>query len=149
MGEILKSGTAVSADFALQTGSTVLVDLTNRERNDVEPQKVLDRQRAKVLQALNSTRISVVSTSGAEYTLELVDAPHVRWGMYHYQNDFYAFLLVRRQSSGKLLYCAYQRAGFLKSATSALLDHLVAATRTPAVASGNLQQCAGLAMRPL
>ncbi|MGI4854081.1 MAG: hypothetical protein ACRYF4_08580 [Janthinobacterium lividum] len=149
LGEIPQAGISSATGFDVQHGGTVSLVVTNRRKDDVEKPQVLEDQRRKVLGFLRGTQLTIVDTAiPSDYILELVDEPHTRWGMYHYQIDFYAFLLLRKRSSGELLYCAYQRAEFFRSATSDLLRRFVTDTQTHIGQSGNLRECANLAMRP-
>ncbi len=85
----------------------------------------------------------------ADLELSLIVDPHVRYGMYHYQNAPYVYLLVRDRRSGQLGYCAYRRLSRISNQTDKLLAGWREATmRRHALASSLLEDCAAQAMRP-
>lgn len=49
-------------------------------------------------------------------------APLVRYGQYHYQTAPYDYLLLRDNSTGQIIYCAYERLMVFRSASSELLS---------------------------
>jgi hypothetical protein len=80
----------------------------------------------------------------------MIVEPNVRYGLYHYQNAPYVYLLLRRTSDDHLVYCAYQRAGHLFNASERLLANLKDTFRkADLVSDGPLTTCAEQAMRPL
>ncbi len=100
---------------------------------------------------LSKTRFTVVSgKAAAELSLELIVDPHVRYGMFHYQNAPYVYLTVRKAPAGRLVYCSYQRTSHFRSASQRLLldfEEYVHHTGTPP--RGSMEACAEQAMRPL
>ncbi|WP_419804704.1 hypothetical protein [Terriglobus sp.] len=141
------AGKAQSAN--LTAARTVALAVSDRSPSDPDKPEELARFRRKLAAAAQKTPLRVVSPDARpDLLLELVDAPHVRWGMYHYQNDFYAFLLLRERATGRLLYCGYQRAKFLRSASSGMLQEFVNATHGRVVEVAVLDSCADMAGRP-
>ena len=92
----------------------------------------------------------VADRDKAELELSLILDPYVRYGMFHYQNAPYVYLLVRDRMSGQLGYCAYRRLGRVSDQTDKLLTDWREATMSQnAPAAGSLEECAAQAMRPL
>jgi hypothetical protein len=133
------------------SAKTITVTVTSRRSEDPDSPEDLERIRKKVLDTLPRIPLTLapIGTS-ADLSLEMIVEPNVRYGMYHYQNAPYVYLLLRRPSDDHLVYCAYQRAGHLFSASDHLLANLQGIFHKAALASdGSLAACADQAMRPL
>ncbi len=140
---------AVGADLAAKR--TVAVTVTSRRVTDPENPFILDKLRERVLDALPKTPFTLATQpDSSDLTLEIVDEPHERWGIYHYQVNAYIFLLLRERANGRVLYCAYRRAGFVHSSTSELMDELAKqAQGKAALPDGDVRTCARAALRPM
>lgn len=148
--EIPKQFVGRAAGTDLTEPRTVALSVTSRSDSDPEKPVILEHLRHKMQSAVDHTNLHEVdSKANPDLILELVDALHIRWGMFHYQNDFYGFLLLRERASNRLLYCAFRRAGILRSATSSMLDEFVSASHGHAIPITSMEQCAQLAMRPM
>ncbi len=127
------------------------LSVESRQSSDPEKAENLDGIRRRTLKTLKELSFLVVTDQDqASLEMTLIEAPHVRYGMFHYQNEPYVYLLVRKRSSGQLTYCAYQRLSHFRSASSEVLaawKHAV--TKRDLVASGSLADCAEQAMRPV
>lgn len=131
------------------SAKTVTVTVTSRRSENPDSPQDLQRMKKKILATLSE--IPLVQSTGAspDLALELVVEPNVRYGMFHYQNAPYIYLLLRNPSDSHLVYCAYQRAGHFFSASDRLLANLKDTFRKPSSPSGSLSPCAEQAMRPL
>ena len=107
--------------------------------------------RRRTLKTLNQLSFPVANDrSQATLELTLIEAPHVRYGMFHYQNAPYVYLLIRERSSGQLLYCSYRRLSRIRHEFPALLeDWKHAVEKRDTTASGSLAECAEQSMRPV
>lgn len=141
-------GVAEGAD--LQSSHTVSITASSRRPQDPATRETLEQLQAKVMQALEGTSWTAVPMGDStQLQLEAVYEPHLRYGEFHSQNAPYIFLLVHEPSSGRLLYCSYERLMHLSSASSALQKELRTAIQNDAPASPDqLAGCAAQAMRP-
>ncbi len=141
---------AAVSDEKLAPSETVEISVTSRRpENPDEPQDLVDL-RKRVLKAIWKSGLTVApDKAGAELSLELIVERNVRYGMFHYQNAPYVYLTLRKNSDGRLVYCAYERAGHFNSASQRLLVRFEKNIQTvSARPSGSLQACAEQAMRP-
>lgn len=134
----------------LSLAKTITVTVTSRRSENPDPPEDLERMKKKVLATLPEIPLTLSIGTSADLSLEMVVEPNVRYGMYHYQNAPYVYLLLRRPSDNHLVYCAYQRAGHFISASDRLLANVKDAfRRSSSTAPGSLAACAEQAMRPL
>ena len=140
---------ASSPGGAWYTPTPTFLFVESRQPSDPENAEYLERIRRGTLRALNQLSFPVVGDrERATLEMTLLEAPHVRYGMFHYQNAPYVYLLIREHSSGQLLYCSYRRLSRIKNESSALLDDWKHAVETKDVTtSGSLEDCAMQAMR--
>ena len=133
------------------TPTPTFLSVESRESSDPEDAESLAGMRRRTLKALNQLSFPVVGDrSQAMLEMTLIEAPHIRYGMFHYQNAPYVYLLVRERSSGQLLYCSYRRLSRIRNESSALLeDWKHAVEKRDTTASGSLAECAEQAMRPV
>ena len=140
-------GVAEGAD--LQSTHTVSITAASRRPEDPSTRETLEQLQARAIQALEGTSWhSELMGDSTQLQLEVIDEPHLRYGEFHAQNAPYVFLLVREVSSGRLLYCSYERLMHLRSASSSLMKELrtVIQKGTPA-SPDQLAGCAAQAMR--
>jgi hypothetical protein len=142
---------AVAPNQNFASAKTITVSVTSRRPENPDTPEDLEHLRRRVLKTLPKTPFTLVpDKASAELSLELIVEPNVRYGMFHYQNAPYVYLTLREAPGGRLIYCAYQRAGHFYSASERLLhdlEHNVQHTGTPP--RGSLDACAKQAMRPL
>ena len=148
--EIPSSMRASSSVADWGTPQITFLFVESRQPNDPDTAEDLERIRLRTLKVLSELSFPVTDEKEkSQREVTMLVAPHVRYGMFHYQNAPYVYLLVRERSSGQLTYCAYQRASHFKSATSKLLtDWKDTVKRRDLTPSGSLADCAGQAMRP-
>ncbi len=141
----------VASEKEFLSAKTITVTVTSRRTENPDSPEDLARIRKKVLDTLPSIPLNLVpSRTSADLSLEMIVEPNVRYGMYHYQNAPYVYLLLRRPSDDHLVYCAYQRAGHLFSASDHLLANLKGTFhKVPMAPDAFLAACAEQAMRPL
>lgn len=149
--EIPKHLQALAPDSNFASARTIAVAVTSRRAKNPDTPQDLEHLRKFVLNTLSKTHFTVVSDkSSAELSLEFIVEPNVRYGMFHYQNSPYVYLTLRETSNERLVYCAYRRAGYFRSASQRLLlefrQYLQHIGQPP---SGSLEDCAEQAMRPL
>lgn len=142
---------AIAPDQNFSSAKTVTVAVTNRRPENPDTPEDLARLRKGVVRVLPEIPFTLASDkTAADFSLELIVEPNVRYGMFHYQNAPYVYLLIRRASSGQLIYCAYQRASHFYSASNRLLhdfEHTV--QHGEMLQPESLPACAEQAMRPL
>ncbi len=133
------------------TPTPTFLSVESRQSSDPESAESLAELRRRTLKALNQLSFPVAGDrSQATLEMTLIRAPHIRYGMFHYQNAPYVYLLIRERSSGQLLYCSYRRLSRIKNESSALLEEWKHAVEKPdATAYGSLADCAEQAMRPV
>ena len=149
--EIPSSMRASSSAMDWATPKTTVLFVESRQPNDPDTTEDLERIRLRMLKVLRELSFPVTGErEKAQWEVTMLVAPHVRYGMFHYQNAPYVYLLVRERSSGQLTYCAYQRASHFRSATSKLLAGWKDTVKRRDLAfSGSLADCAEQAMRPV
>jgi hypothetical protein len=134
-----------------QTPRRTFLSVESRRTADPANAGVIEKDYARALQTLRGMAFPVVADRNkADLEVSLIVDPHVRYGMFHYQNAPYVYLLVRERASDQLGYCAYRRLSRISDQTSALLAEWREATvRRDASPSGSLEECAAQAMRPV
>jgi hypothetical protein len=149
--ELPKHLEAVAPNQNFASAKTITVAVTSRRPENPDAPDDLEHLRRLVLKSLPKTPFTLVSDKvAAELSLELVVERNVRYGRFHYQNAPYIYLTLRELPAGRLVYCAYQRAGHFYSATERLLHDLERSLQHHGPAPhGSLHACAEEAMRPL
>ncbi len=140
---------AVSAGGRWYVPAPTFLSVESRQPSDPEIAEYLGKLRRRALTALKQLSFPVVSDrEQASLEMTLLEAPHVRFGMFHHQNAPYVYLLIRERSSGQLLYCSYRRLSRIRNESSALLHEWEqAVTKRDVTATGSLEACAEQAMR--
>ena len=144
------SAAAKGSDFTVARSVTV----TTANRDDRAPEPVEKRAnfRKSAERALQGTVLTVVPTSTpAQLSLQLLMAPSVRYGQYHYQTAPYDYLLLRDNTTGETIYCAYERLMVFRSASSELLSDLRKMVKGESIAPGprDMRECLEQAHAPL
>ncbi len=142
---------AVASNHNFSSAKTVTVAVENRRSENPDTYEDLERLRNNVLKIIPKLSYTLASVPpSADLSLDLLIEPNVRYGLFHYQNAPYVYLLLRETNSGDLVYCAYQRASHFFSASERLLDDLEQTSQGRGLPpSGTLTACAEQAMRPL
>jgi hypothetical protein len=133
-----------------QTPRRTFLSIESRQIADPADADDTERDLARAMQTLQGMTFPVVpDRENSDLEVSLIIAPHVRYGMFHYKNAPYVYLLVRDTASRQLGYCAYRRLSRITNQTNALLTEWRETTvRRGAPASGSLEECAAQAMRP-
>lgn len=134
-----------------QSPRRTFLSVESRQSADPANADDIERDHARAMQTLHTMAFPVVADRDkADLEVSLIIAPHVRYGMFHYQNAPYIYLLVRDTASRQLGYCAYGRLSRITNQTNALLTEWRETTvRRDAPTSGSLEECAAQTMRPL
>jgi hypothetical protein len=149
--EIPKSVVALASGQSFAATKRISLTVSSRRPENQATPEDLEDFRRRSLKTLPKTPFTLVpDKSTADFDLELIFEPYVRYGMFHYQNAPYLYLTLREAKNGRLVYCSYQRLEHLHSASKILLRRLKSLThqQTPS-AEGSLPDCAAQAMRPM
>ena len=131
---------------------TVRVGTANRDDAAPEPQDKREKFRKAAERSLKGTSLTVVASSApADFSLQLVMAPSVRYGQFHYDTAPYDYILLRDDRNGEIVYCAYERLMVLRSASFELLNDLRRTLTGTLIPPGpeKMQDCAEQAHAPL
>jgi hypothetical protein len=136
-----------------QSPRQIVLSVESRQGGDPATPDEIERDRARVMKILHTHKMPfavVADREQAGLEVSLIIAPHVRYGMFHYQNAPYVYLLVRDTASRQLGYCAYRRLSRITNQTNALLTERRDTTvRWDLPTSDSLEECTAQAMMVL
>ena len=151
IGWLLAQGAlAQTPGTMLLTAKTVFVETVTARPVDPIPPKTLAVVEKRAVEAVlrwGRYRVSP-QRNDAELVFRMEVDEHYRYGLYHSQIAPAVFLRVQDRESGKLLYCAWHRAGFFASATERLVKDLEKSVTDGDLAGQPPEFCGADAARP-